>query len=65
MTDDWTTNAVTPATALSIEVPMPTTSFGTIISCYGFLKAAASIALNVEQIDALMCVGSKEGAGYI
>jgi hypothetical protein len=63
-TDITATTTAAWATAVPVTTAWPTQNFGTVIDCYGFL-AAGTGTLASEQVDRLMCVGEKEGAGYI
>lgn len=42
-----------------------TATFGTFIDCAGFMMTPAAAALVAQTLDSLMCVGEKEGAGFI
>jgi hypothetical protein len=60
----YTTSVAWTATTAPVITAWPTQNFGTVIDCYGFLEAGTG-TLASEQVDRLMCVGEKEGAGYI
>jgi len=57
MTGDWAANCNTYTYSARA-------TFGTIIDCHGF-DSAGLTALGSAAVNTLMCVGEKQGAGYI